>query len=29
MKGAVKAAVSMLSRSVEWGDEIEAVFQKA
>jgi SAM-dependent methyltransferase len=29
MKGAVKAAVSTLSRSVEWGDEIEAVFQKA
>lgn len=29
IKGAVKAAVSTLSRSVEWGDEIEAVFQKA
>jgi SAM-dependent methyltransferase len=29
LKGAVKAAVSTLSRSVEWGDEIEAVFQKA
>jgi SAM-dependent methyltransferase len=29
IKGAVKAAVSSLSRSIEWGDEIEAVFQKA
>ncbi len=29
VKGAVKAAVSTLSRFVEWGDEIEAVFQKA
>jgi SAM-dependent methyltransferase len=29
LKGAVKAAVSTLSRSMEWGDEIEAVFQKA
>jgi SAM-dependent methyltransferase len=29
LKGALKAAVSTLSRSMEWGDEIEAVFQKA
>jgi SAM-dependent methyltransferase len=27
-KGAIKAAISAFSRSVEWGDEIEAVFEK-
>lgn len=27
-KGAVKTVISRLSRAVEWGDEIEAVFQK-
>jgi SAM-dependent methyltransferase len=29
IKGAAKATVSKLSRSVAWGDEIEAVFEKA